>query len=220
MNSEGIQKTITNPDLGAVTVFEGNQNAYPTSGDIRLVPSRRAWSAYTGSPRFEVQQSWDHAKEQHAEDGHLVSRLAAMTSTQKNDYDVLLKKLLPEVSSWKIELSRGQTFILYKTAAGAQHAADLFGDGMASLFRLSLALFDSSASHIVVIDEPELSLHPQAQKAMASVLSRNAADRQIIITTHSPYFISWTDLSNGTKVCRLAQKQDGIGLHPVWLTPA
>jgi predicted ATP-dependent endonuclease of OLD family len=211
-NSEGVQKTITNPDLGATTVIQGEAIAYPTSENIRLVPSRRAWSAYTGQQRMDVQQYWDRAKEQQAEDNFLISRLAALTGAQRDAYNVLLKELLPELSSWRIELSRGQTFVLYKTKSGAQHAADLFGDGMASLFRLSLALFDSSNTQVIVVDEPELSLHPQAQKTLASVLSRYAADRQVIITSHSPYFVSWADLANGTKVYRLTQKQDGIAV--------
>lgn len=211
-NSEGIEKTITNPDLGATTVIQGQANAYPTSENIRLVPSRRAWSAYTGHQRMDVQQYWDRAKEQPAEDTFFISRLAALTGAQRDAYNILLKELLPELSSWRIELSRGQTFVLYKTKSGALHAADLFGDGMASLFRLSLALFDSSATQVIVVDEPELSLHPQAQKILASVLSRYAADRQIIITSHPPYFVSWADLANGTKVYRLTQREDGIAI--------
>jgi predicted ATP-dependent endonuclease of OLD family len=83
---------------------------------------------------------------------------------------------------------------------------------MASLFRVALALYDSTPNHIIVVDEPELSLHPQAQKQLASVISRFASDRQIIITTHSPYFVNWSELANGAKIYRLTQEKQGISI--------
>ena len=83
---------------------------------------------------------------------------------------------------------------------------------MSSLFRVALALFDSRDGYIVAIDEPELSLHPQAQKTVASVLARFASDRQIIATTHSPYFVNWADISAGAKIYRLSQEKDGISV--------
>jgi predicted ATP-dependent endonuclease of OLD family len=155
---------------------------------------------------------WNHTLE-NEQDSVLVGRIAAMLPSQRAEFDRILKELLPEISSWKVELSRGQSFIQYITKAGAQHSADLFGDGMASLFRVSLAIVDSGAGQILVIDEPELSLHPQAQKSLAAMLSRCASDRQILITTHSPYFVSWADLANGAKVYRLAQGEDGVSVE-------
>jgi predicted ATP-dependent endonuclease of OLD family len=139
-----------------------------------------------------------------------VSRIAALSFDDRISYDALLKELLPEIKKWRIELSRGQTFVLYETRSGVSHAADLFGDGMASLFRTALALLDSSEGQITVIDEPELSLHPQAQKLLASLLSRFAGNRQIIITSHSPYFLNWADIVAGAKVYRLSQSDDGV----------
>jgi predicted ATPase len=210
-NSDGLEKSITNPDLDARTVFQGPQSAYPGPDNIRIVPARRPWSAYTGQQSMDVNTYWFNAPQQ-AEDSNLVARLASFSVEQRKAFDSLSKELLPEVSSWKIELSRGQNFVLYETQAGAHHAADLFGDGMASLFRVSLAIVDSSPDHIIVIDEPELSLHPQAQKSLASVLSRYASDRQIVITSHSPYFVSWSDLSRGARAYRLTQTKEGISV--------
>jgi hypothetical protein len=47
-----------------------------------------------------------------------------------------------------------------------------------------------------LIDEPELDLHPQMQKKLALLLSEEAKTRQIIVCTHSPYFINWEDYLN------------------------
>lgn len=212
-NDEGHRKGVSNPDLGAILVADGDASAGPSINDFRLVPSRRSWSPYTGQPSMETGQYWLNAlnrQSQDGEDAYLVSRVAFLSPDQRADFDALLKELLPQLNEWKVELSRGQTFIQYETKSGATHAADLFGDGMASLFRIALALFDSSEGQIVAIDEPELSLHPQAQKTLAGIVSRFSADRQFIITTHSPHFINWRDISNGARVYRLTQEEKGI----------
>jgi len=216
-NDSGEQKTITNPDLGASTILIGNQSAFPNENDVRIVPSRRAWSSYTGTDRMTEADYWNRQVLSDEQDNYLVSRIAVLTQNDRGHFVKLLKSLMPHLSTWRIELSRGQTFIEYETQTGARHSADLFGDGMASLFRVALSLNDSTPGKLLLIDEPELSLHPQAQKTLASVLSRYSADRQIIVTTHSPYFVSWADVANGARVYRLSQKKDGIAvgsLHP------
>jgi ABC-type multidrug transport system ATPase subunit len=38
-----------------------------------------------------------------------------------------------------------------------------------------------------LIDEPELHLHPKAQESLAKLLLEESKDKQIIISTHSPY---------------------------------
>lgn len=211
-NGDGGEKTLTNPNLDALAVVQGDQGGFPTLQDTYIVPSRRAWNPYTEDNNFWKREDyWQHRMQWPKEqDSQFVARIAELNVEGRAAYNRLLKELLPQLSSWKIELSRSQTFIQYETAAGAQHAGDLFGDGMASLFRLALALHDSAPEKIVLIDEPELSLHPQAQKLLARVLARFASDRQIIVTTHSPYFVNWSDLVAGARIYRLTQSADGV----------
>lgn len=211
--SEGTQKTVTNPDMGAVIVLNSQTPAaWPNPANLRLVPSRRSWNAYTGHQDMEQSQYWTTTYTQAGTDNYLVSRVARFTEQEKNAFNALLKELIPQIDSWRVELTRGQSFILYETKSGARHSADLFGDGIASLFRVALALLDSRDGYIVVIDEPELSLHPQAQKTLASVIARYAKDRQILITTHSTYLVRWADLSTGAQVYRLSQAEEGIAV--------
>jgi predicted ATP-dependent endonuclease of OLD family len=81
---------------------------------------------------------------------------------------------------------------------------------IASLFRKALALYDQENQSCVVIDEPELSLHPQAQKRLAEFISSKSDRCQIILCTHSPYFINWNDLNAGAIIYRLRQNREGI----------
>lgn len=71
-----------------------------------------------------------------------------------------------------------------------------------------LILINHNANRILIIDEPELSLHPGAQKTLATLLSSEARHRQIIVCTHSPYFTSWEDFQNGAKFIRLNKPND------------
>ena len=44
------------------------------------------------------------------------------------------------------------------------------------------------------------------------MLARFASDRQVIVTTHSPYFINWSDLAVGAKIYRLTQAPGGVDI--------
>lgn len=49
---------------------------------------------------------------------------------------------------------------------------------------------ESKGSIIYLIDEPELHLHPKAQEQLAGLLLDESKDKQIFISTHSPYMFS------------------------------
>ncbi len=46
---------------------------------------------------------------------------------------------------------------------------------------------ESKGSIIYLIDEPELHLHPKAQEKLLELLIRESRDKQIFVSTHSPY---------------------------------
>jgi hypothetical protein len=207
-DSERGMRSITNPGMAASIVASGS--AHPVD-KLRFVPSRRAWSPKTGSLSIAPQDYWSQRIQQNRnEDGYLVARLASFPPEEKVAFQSALSELIPQVQNWKIEYSDGHSYLEYTTLNGSQHTADLLGDGVASLFRIALALYDPDHEPCVVIDEPELSLHPQGQKRLAEFISKKAAHRQIVLCTHSPYFVNWSDLSEGATVYRLRQTRYGI----------
>jgi AAA15 family ATPase/GTPase len=65
------------------------------------------------------------------------------------------------------------------------------GSGIEMIFTLLLLRSISSQSKgsiIYLIDEPEISLHPQAQKKLFQLLLQESKDKQVFISTHSSYF--------------------------------
>jgi hypothetical protein len=83
--------------------------------------------------------------------------------------------------------SRGQNVPLEKLSSGEQHQLVLF-------FEL---LFELKENALILIDEPELSLHVAWQKKFVSDLNRIIGLNQfdVILATHSPQLVSrWNDL--------------------------
>lgn len=66
---------------------------------------------------------------------------------------------------------------------------------------------------VVVIDEPELSLHPSLQKRVSALFGRLSQDRQIVASTHSPYFVDLRALANGGHLARITTTDAGTQIH-------
>jgi predicted ATP-dependent endonuclease of OLD family len=119
----------------------------------------------------------------------------------KRGYTALLSRLEPTITDWTID-NREMDFISFTRVSGTAHRCGLVGEGVANIFRLAFALYDFKAGEVLLLDEPELSLHPQAQKRLYEELRQRAAIGQIVVSTHSPYFVSWKDIQSGAKIYR------------------
>lgn len=185
--------------------------AHGIGNDIIYVPARRPWN-----DRFHAQQFGDNPKKQHetgfynnlrqqeyyvdAAFGASIAQIE-IAETPKKEFTELLAKLEPTIEDWTID-NRDQDFISYRSVSGASHRIGLVGDGVSNIFRLAYALYDFRPGNVLLLDEPELSLHPQAQRRLYEEVRKLAKIGQIIISTHSPYFVSWQDIWSGAKVYR------------------
>jgi predicted ATP-dependent endonuclease of OLD family len=209
-NSNGESKSILTT-AGAIGTRDGDK-LYPTQADISLINSRRYFSDYF-SPT--IMQANTHKRSSlrlnridvDNDFGRFMIAIDLNTE-QKKDFNSLMKRLIPHFSSWNVELSRGSNYIRYVTGTSDEHSSEFFGDGIISLFKIAAYLVSGTPNEILVIDEPELSLHPQAQKILAKILSEQAMNKQILVTSHSPYFVNWEDIANGAKVIRLNKIAD------------
>lgn len=136
---------------------------------------------------------------------------ARMFSMQKNkdEFDPLLKRILGQDLDWYIEQNENGTYYLKLDMNGVSHSSEGLGDGIWGVFTLCDALYDSNEGSVIAIDEPELSLHPAYQKRVMEVIKEYSKDRQIIISTHSPYFIDWESIINGAELIRTTKNSDG-----------
>lgn len=78
--------------------------------------------------------------------------------------------------------------------------------GIWSIFTICAALFDAPEESVIVIDEPELSVHPALQKRLMTLFLEYSMTRQIIVCTHSPYFVNWEAIVNGANLIRVVKE--------------
>jgi len=72
------------------------------------------------------------------------------------------------------------------------------------------AIGGTTSNTILLIDEPELYLHPQAIEVLRDALKRlSTQGYQVIFTTHSPFMITSKDVENTI----LVRKNDSVGTH-------
>lgn len=125
----------------------------------------------------------------------------------KQKFDELLYKVIDNNLKWYIEQNdNGSYYLAFQQDKFGVHTSEDIGDGIWSIFTIVDALYDAEEGSTIVIDEPELSLHPQYQKRVLELLLEESANKQIIISTHSPYFISWDALENGAIINRTVKE--------------
>lgn len=135
-------------------------------------------------------------------------RLFAMME-KKNVLDSILERIVGSPVDWTIEQSDNGNYYVKFKFSGLSHSSEGVGDGLWSILTIADALYDSNENSIIVIDEPELSLHPALQRRVMKEFLEYSKNHQIIICTHSPYFVSWEAIKNGGALIRTQKLHDG-----------
>ncbi|HAX53745.1 MAG TPA: hypothetical protein DDY59_15045 [Lachnospiraceae bacterium] len=110
--------------------------------------------------------------------------------------------VLPHDFEWTIDQSDSGQYSIKFIYNGLFHNGEGIGDGIWSLFTICDALYDSTPGSTIIIDEPELSLHPAYQRKLMKLFEEYSKDHQIVINTHSPYFINSNCIANGAALLR------------------
>ncbi len=161
--------------------------------DIEIVKETRQWTSNFTDDNFGHDAyvgNQDNSRT--AIDSNLARRLATILARdpkKKQKMDGYFKQIIPEFRDWSISShSPGSgDRIGYKVGNKYIEIDTSLGSGMLSLFRIVLALADSY--NIIIIDEPEAFLHPQAQIRLNALLNELSTSKQIIFSTHSPYMM-------------------------------
>ena len=186
-----------------------------------VVPSRRSASYEfqkgNNDRDFYIKYGLQLEKSRSSELGYFNERLFQIFE-DKQTFDQLLRQVLGYDFDWTIELrDSGQYYVKYYNN-GLAHSAEGVGDGIWSIFTICAALYESFENDTVIIDEPELSIHPALQRRLCQLLVSESKKRQIIIATHSPYFIDWDAIANGAELVRVVKTQIECKVHA--LSPA
>lgn len=127
----------------------------------------------------------------------------------KGKFTKLIQRMSRYFTDWTIDTGDdGEDFVKYLTQTALEHRTDFLGDGLISVMRICAHLVADEKGKVLIIDEPELSLHPNSQKELAKIISEVSKDRQIIVCTHSPHFVNFSDFLNGGDIVRLNKIED------------
>jgi ABC-type cobalamin/Fe3+-siderophores transport system ATPase subunit len=122
---------------------------------------------------------------------YLRNALNLLTQAELTQIETWLSLLMGEVSiNLNFDESRDLVIKTEVTIFGNPYPLELLGTGYIQLIQIFcyVLLFKPK---ILLIDEPDIHLHPNVQEKLASVLSKIAAEREmsVVLTTHSPFII-------------------------------
>lgn len=177
---------------------------------FEIISSRRHWGSGASNTFSEVGQSIksSHEFQNRQNNVDVASELKTIEADniKYEEFINLVKRVVPEFTKFAVGYEDHE-FIEYISGSGIRHKTDLLGDGVITAIRILLQLYVAKTNPLI-IDEPELSLHPTAQRKLLCLIAEYSEKRQIIISTHSPYFINWKYLQNGAVLNRVVKKED------------
>ena len=193
---------------GSETIRIPNNSAQDYN--VFVLPSRRFFKPYFAqrsdmSYRVYSRQISDLATRSSAIDTFTYRLFHARDNLKK--FNKVLGKIVDPVPDWTIDQSDQGTYYLKLNSGGQYHNSDGLGEGIVSLLFIVDGLYESEPGDVIVIDEPELSLHPAYQRKLAGVLADYSKDRQIVCATHSPYFVDFQYLVEGAEVARVVKRE-------------
>ena len=175
------------------------------------LPSRRFFSPYFGSKGQGDREVYPGARGLPAQRTQATNDFShRLFEAAKSDrFHKLFARVVDTGLDWIIEQADLGQYYVKVNVDDHHHNSDGLGDGLVSLLFLVDALYDSMPGALISIDEPEVSLHPAYQRRFLSLLAEYAMERQILVATHSPYFIDFDHIRNGARVARVHRTGDG-----------
>ena len=143
-------------------------------------------------------------------------------------------RILPAFDRFGIERTYGRVRLRWKERGSDRtFGAHLTSDGSLRFFALATLLYlpAEALPDVILLDEPELGLHPAAVSLLGGMIRSLSAERQIVVATQSPQLVDAlgadsvfvADLADGrTEVGRLDRErfsqwlEDGYGVGELW----
>ena len=159
--------------------------------------------------------------------GNLPAILRRLEYEDIRRYEMICRqigRILPGFDRFDIQESYGKVALRWKAKwSDKTFGAHLTSDGSLRFFALAtlLNLPPEMLPDVVMLDEPELGLHPAAIELIGGMIQSLAAERQVIVATQSPLLVSafdldeifTLDLHNGETKARKLSADD----YRVWL---
>jgi predicted ATPase len=121
---------------------------------------------------------------------NLAAVIASMNSTRRNEFVAVLQSLYDDIEGVRVAPGPGGALRLYIEEGNmTEISATRLSDGTLRFLFLLTILLDPSPPRLIVIEEPELGLHPDVIPKIAGLLVDASKRTQLIVTTHSRMLI-------------------------------
>ena len=164
---------------------------------VSLMRDCMVYQFHDTSSASPIKRKWD-AEDSHRlleHGGNLAPILIHLRQNDLRRYELIcrhIRRVLPEFDGFELGVDYGKTLLRWRAkSTGQTIGAHLTSDGSLRAFCLItlLNLPSELLPNVVLLDEPELGLHPFAVSLVSHMVEVMARERQVIVATQSPYFV-------------------------------
>ena len=171
---------------------------------VGLLRSCSVYQFHDTSDTSAFKQKWDldsSSAELRSHGGNLAAVLHRLEHEDSRRYEFIchqIGRVLPNFDRFASDERYGQVFLRWKARNQEKtFGAHLTSDGSLRFFALVtlLNLPSQMLPQMLLLDEPELGLHPAAVSLIGSMIKSLSEERQVIVATQSPLLVDAFDLS-------------------------
>ena len=181
-----------------------NQGVNPRTARIvlRLLRSCAVYQFHDTSHYSNLKKSWDASENYRlrSDAGNLAAILYRLEQEDSRRYKFIclqIARVLPDFDRFDIAERYGKVILRWRPKWGDKTiGAHLTSDGSLRFFALAtlLNLPPDMLDDVILLDEPELGLHPSAVDLVGGMINSLSTQRQIIVATQSPLLVDTFEL--------------------------
>ena len=196
---------------------------------VRVLGNCQAFQFHDTSDGSSFKNKWDVSENRQlrSDGGNLAAMLYRLEQQDVQRYELICRhigRILPGFDRFDIEPDYGKVLLRWRARwTGKTFGAHLTSDGSLRFFALVtlLNLPPEMLPDVILLDEPELGLHPAAVALVGGMIKSLAAEKQVIVATQSPLLVDSfnldeifvLDLEGGRTKCNKLNADD----YGVWL---
>lgn len=163
-----------------------------TSVELKLFQTRRLQLELAG---MRVPQQVSDATELEVDGSNLASVLRRLKAERARDFEFVLlamKRLIPDLKDISVAETGRFLFVEFEqeqSGRTAKFGVSEMSDGALRALGIIVAARTMPHARSLIIEEPEVSIHPSAAAVLYEVLKDASSRGSILVTTHSPEFL-------------------------------